>query len=121
MAAAPEPPTELAEAMALNPEITAFNDRLVIGRCQIPIREYVTALNAAIFKSDIEGFANDLLALVNRPDCCISHGLLLKYGVLTNEKDLAHDALKLFGRHDFVENVDFRLLPNFGSKPQEAS
>ena len=95
-------------AEAKSPEtVEAFNARLVKAGVQISLRPYIKALNVAVFHQPIDGFADDLLDLVQRDECCIPHDCLMQYGVLAPSQSSFHVS-RLLDQYGFVEGQDFR-------------
>ena len=62
-------------------QIQNFNQKLIDENVEINIVDFVKLLNYEVYHIDIT-FINDLLLLIDKDKCCISHDMLYKYGVL---------------------------------------
>ena len=90
--------------MSTTMQIQNFNQKLIDENVEITIIDYVKLLNYEVYHIDIT-FINDLLLLIDKDECCISHDMLFKYGIL-NEHDTSH-IKRLFEQYNFIENVHY--------------
>ena len=97
--------------MSSKMQIQNFNQKLIDENVEITIIDYVKLLNYEVYHIDIT-FINDLLLLIDKDECCISHDMLFKYGIL-NEHDTSH-IKRLFEQYNFIENVHYTTNPEDG-------
>ena len=90
--------------MSSKMQIQNFNQKIIDENVEITIIDYVKLLNYDVYHIDI-AFVNDLLLLIYEDECCIHHGMLYKYGVLS-EHD-THDVKRLFEQYKFIENDQY--------------
>ena len=97
--------------MTTKMQIQTFNQKLVDQNVEINILDYVKLLNNESYHIDIS-FIDDLINLVDKDECCISHDMLYKYGVLS---DYATTHIKrMLEQYNFIDGVDFLVNAKFG-------
>jgi len=79
---------------------------LTTNNITITLINIVKELNKLCENIDIS-FIDDLLGLVGKSEICISHELLIKYGVLNTTR--SNDVIKMLNKHKAVENKDYNL------------
>ena len=92
-------------------QIQNFNQKIIDENVEITIIDYVKLLNYEVYHIDIT-FINDILLLIDKYECCISHDMLFKYGI-QNEHDTSH-IKRLFEQYNFIENVHYTTNPEDG-------
>ena len=88
-------------------QIQEFNQSLLNENIEITIIDYVKAINDEYFKIDIS-FIDDFIDMVDKDECCISHDLLVKYGV-TNISSGTNDIKKIIERNEGREDHDYKV------------
>ena len=97
--------------MTTKMQIQTFNQKLVDENVEINIIDYVKLLNSESYHIDIS-FIDDFSILVDKDECCISHDMLYKYGVLSD-----YDATRIkrmLEQYYLINGVDFLLIAKFG-------
>jgi hypothetical protein len=93
-------------------EIVDFNTSLVRSG-KYDILEYVKHINElnrsnSNYITDLE-FMEELLNFVEQDTCCIPHTLLVKYGIISDNKDTSHITKRLLEQYNFIIDEDFKL------------
>ena len=86
--------------------VESFIQNLVIENPEINIIDFVKNLNEVTNNIDIS-FIEEFINLVGRTDFCVSHELLYKYGVLT-ENTTGH-IKRLLDQNGFKELKDYQV------------
>jgi hypothetical protein len=96
-------------------EIVDFNTRLVrISTNRYDLLEYITQINElnrsnSNYITDLD-FMKELLSFIEQDACCIPHTLLVKYGILSDNKNNSFNTKRLLEQYNFIIDEDFRLL-----------
>lgn len=51
----------------------------------------------------------ELLEYVNKDEFCIPHTLLVKYGVISDNKDISRTIKDMLIQYEFIDGTDFKL------------
>ena len=92
--------------MSTKMQIQNFNQKLIDENVEINIVDFVKLLNYEVYHIDIT-FINNLLLLIDKDECCISHDMLYKYGVLSDHN--AYNVKRLLDQYHFVENEHYKI------------
>ena len=88
-------------------QIKEFNEKLVNQKVDITIVDYVKQVNNLFYNIDI-GFIDDFIEIVDKDICCITHELLMKYGV-TSLTAGSYDVKKIIDRNDGRQGADYEV------------
>ena len=94
--------------------IQEFNQMLVEDGSDITIVDYIKEINDRFYNIDID-FIDDFIELVDKDECCISHKMLVKYGVLSFTGG-SHDIKTILVKNNLIENIDYLIRINSDRK-----
>jgi hypothetical protein len=90
-------------------QIKEFNDRLVRQDSRYDLLEYVKQINSLSNEPIDLSFMEELLSFIEQDTCCIPHSLLVKYGVISDNKDASYITKRLLEQYEFKDQIDFKL------------